>query len=759
MGSDESLNARNEEITAMNEELIAQNEAITAMNEEIASLNQNLTELNDALECRVAERTVQLTAAHQELTVQIEELEQAQATLRHSAKIQDVLREIAEAVLVASSLNELYATMHRLVKQVLPAKNLYISLLDETNGQIVRPYCADESNSVPLARPVGKGLTEYFMRAGQAVHVTSALFNQLRETGEVDLYFAPVFECIGAPLRDSHEKIFGVITLYLTDEMPPFEAEDFKVLSIVAAQISMAIERKRAEETLTISERRLTRAQSIAHVGDWEIELGSKQVWASAEAFRIYGIEQKSPYLSLQQIQQVVSRKDRPRMDGALKALLENNAKYDVQFSINRVDNGVERILHSMAELERDQDGTPVKIIGVVQDITERKQVEEALVKSKMRRAQEIRRDAELATRVQNALLSAPNPSEYLEITTVYRAFGYVGGDLYFMDWRYGGKLLRGFLVDAIGHGLGTALHTASIHVLLREINERDVPLSDAMRWLNRRVGEYFDAETFAGALGFELDLETRQLRWVCAGIAKTWMATKRRQGVVECPGMCLGIKEEETFDTHLISIEVGDSFYFMTDGLSDQLERCAELPLQHYLDMTGLLEKLSGADDLRDDATAICIHVRSLPQSLVPQDGWPRVIRFNGYGDYQRLKGEVAKILKEVTGLPHSLQEVAVHEALANAMECRDGVPRQHKARLRFNKVGKWFIVRVKSSRMSFAGNAILRRLRSHPEDMFSFGEDASMGRGIPLMLSTSDLMTYNSEGTEVLLAWKLTV
>ena len=53
--------------------------------------------------------------------------------------------------------------------------------------------------------------------------------------------------------------------------------------------------------------------------------------------------------------------------------------------------------------------------------------------------------------------------------------------------------------------------------------------------------------------------------------------------------------------------------------------------------------------------------------------------------------------------------------------------------------------------------GNAILRRLRSQPADMFSFGEDASMGRGIPMMLSISHKMTYNSEGTEVLLAWRL--
>jgi len=64
---------------------------------------------------------------------------------------------------------------------------------------------------------------------------------------------------------------------------------------------------------------------------------------------------------------------------------------------------------------------------------------------------------------------------------------------------------------------------------------------------------------------------------------------------------------------------------------------------------------------------------------------------------------------------------------------------------------------VRVKTSRIGFAGNALLGRLRSHPEEMFAFGEDAWMGRGIPIMLTTTDRMLYNNEGTEVLLTWKL--
>jgi len=378
-------------------------------------------------------------------------------------------------------------------------------------------------------------------------------------------------------------------------------------------------------------------------------------------------------------------------------------------------------------------------------------------VSDEVRREQEISRDAQLATRVQNALLTTAKPSEHLEINTVYHPYSYVGGDLYFMDWRYNGQVLRGYIADATGHGLGTALHTSSMHVLLREVNELDLPLAEQMLWINQRAGQYFDEGTFAGALAFELDLQVRQLRWVCAGIPEIWVATKNYQGVVAKPGMYLGVSDNETFDMHTLPLDEGDSCFFLTDGLAELLTCRKDAPIGDFPAMVDFLQALAEDKTCRDDATAICLNIRSLPQAMVQQDGWPKRLRFNGYGDYQRFKGEIAAVLAEVTGLPHSIQEVAVNEAIGNALECRDGVSRQHRAQVCFTRNGKRLIVRVKTSRIGFAGNALLKRLRAKPEEMFSFGEDVGMGRGIPIMLSTTYRMMYNSEGTELLLAWRL--
>ena len=739
--ANENLHANNDEITVQNIEITAQNQEITAQNEVIESLNENLSGKNEELEQRVTQRTAELAAAYKNLVTRNIELEQSQLALFRNLEMQNILREIAEEMAKTSSLDKLYRTVHRLVGHVFPAENFNISLLDETTGQITTPCCVDETGGIPRKRPPGRYMTEYIIRQKRAIQINEAEFDHLREAGEVDSRFVEFKEWVGAPMIDSQGKVLGVITLLLLSNGQSFRPEEVKFFSIIAAQLSIAIERRQNEEILVENEARYRAVIEQAPEAVLICDPDTGDVIETNSHFtELLGYDlARDGTLNLFEL-----IADEPVNIRAYMSVVSKTGRLPVKRRQFSNKNG------TAVSVERS--ATLVNYLGRSLFVMTLRDVSD-----EVRREEEMLHDAQMAARVQRALLSLPEPSEYLQIDAVYQPFGYVGGDLYFMDWRYDGTLLRGFLVDATGHGLGTALHTASLHVLLREVNERDLPLSDAMRWLNRRAGEYFEKGTFAGALCFELDLQIRELRWVCGGIPKIWVATKSQQGPVECFGMCLGLSADKLFEVHAMPVDVGDSLYFMTAGLAGLLETQADLPLDRYPEMVALLHPLVESAERQDDATAVFIHVRALPQSLVRQDGWPRIIRFNGYGDHQRLKGEVGKILEEVTGKPHSLHEVAVHEALANAMECRDGVARQQKARIRFNKVGTRFIVRVKTSRIGFAGNAILKRLRSHPEEMFSFGEDAAMGRGIPMMLTMSHKMTYNSEGTEVLLAWKL--
>jgi len=134
-----------------------------------------------------------------------------------------------------------------------------------------------------------------------------------------------------------------------------------------------------AEERIRQSEERLKKAQAIAHVGNWEIDLRTRTVWASDEAFRIYGVERVSEEIPLDVVQAAVRPEYRPALDRALRRLLDNEGVYDEEFEITQWSTGNVVYLHSKAEVVRTPDGIPVKVIGVVQDITARKRAELAL--------------------------------------------------------------------------------------------------------------------------------------------------------------------------------------------------------------------------------------------------------------------------------------------------------------------------------------------------------------------------------------------
>ena len=125
-------------------------------------------------------------------------------------------------------------------------------------------------------------------------------------------------------------------------------------------------------QLLTESKNRLKRAQKIAHVGNWELDFETKTVWVSEEAFNLYGLVMQKHELSLEQVQQFVHIEDRSRMDEALERLIKGETEYNVNFRIIRANDSEERHMHSVAEVIYNSLGNPVKILGVIQDVTER---------------------------------------------------------------------------------------------------------------------------------------------------------------------------------------------------------------------------------------------------------------------------------------------------------------------------------------------------------------------------------------------------
>lgn len=133
-----------------------------------------------------------------------------------------------------------------------------------------------------------------------------------------------------------------------------------------------------AKEELQKSEMRLQKAQVIAHVGNWELDLSRGTMWGSDEALRIYGLNQETHEIPFEFARMVPLSEYRAMLDEALDRLLKYNEPYDIEFKLKRENDGEIRWVHSKAELIFETDGEQVKVAGVLQDITDRKYSDEA---------------------------------------------------------------------------------------------------------------------------------------------------------------------------------------------------------------------------------------------------------------------------------------------------------------------------------------------------------------------------------------------
>ncbi len=142
--------------------------------------------------------------------------------------------------------------------------------------------------------------------------------------------------------------------------------------------------RKNIETKLIDSERRLKKAQLMAQVGNWELDVQSNKIWASEQAYRIYGTDPTVSELTLGDVQKYVLSEFRPYLNQALDALIKSGAEYNVEFKIRRKNDGAIRSIHSKAEVYKDSFGNTVKVLGVIQDITDLKVVEASAQESQL---------------------------------------------------------------------------------------------------------------------------------------------------------------------------------------------------------------------------------------------------------------------------------------------------------------------------------------------------------------------------------------
>ncbi len=139
--------------------------------------------------------------------------------------------------------------------------------------------------------------------------------------------------------------------------------------------------RQRAETALIESEAGLLEAQSLAHLGNWNWDMTRDDLSWSDEVFRIFGLTPQQFGPTYAAFLERVHPLDRDWVVAAVEAVVRDGAPYDFDHRIVRPD-GSERYVHENGKVLRDAAGRPFRMVGTVQDITERKKLEEQVRQS-----------------------------------------------------------------------------------------------------------------------------------------------------------------------------------------------------------------------------------------------------------------------------------------------------------------------------------------------------------------------------------------
>ena len=292
---------------------------------------------------------------------------------KRAERLQSALYRITQASSVVEDVGAFYERLHRIVGELMHARNFYVALWDEAARTLAFEYFVDEVDAVPPPVKPGKTLTEYVIRTGEPLLATPEVFAELTGRGEVEEVGAPSVDWLGVPLKRGHQS-YGALVVQSYSESVRFTGEDRDILTFVSQHISAALDRRRAAAALAESEERFRTLAETAPCAIF-IYQGDRFRYVNPAGASItgYGREEFEDLtfwdLVHPDFRDVVRERGLARQKGA-----DVPSRYE--FKIVRRD-GEERWLDFSAGLV-EFGGRPAGL-GIAFDVTERKRAEEQI--------------------------------------------------------------------------------------------------------------------------------------------------------------------------------------------------------------------------------------------------------------------------------------------------------------------------------------------------------------------------------------------
>jgi PAS domain S-box-containing protein/putative nucleotidyltransferase with HDIG domain len=322
--------------------------------------------------------------------IEINERARAEVALRRRAEELASLQETVLEITLPHSLDELLKSIVERAVDLIGASGGGLYLADPELRQVrcvVSYNTQQDYTGIVLA--YGEGAAGYVAQTGQPLLTD----DYSSWWGRADIYEddQPFHAVISTPLLWQGQ-VTGVLHL-LRNISQKFTQEDLNLLTLFANHASVTVEnarlydsiaqelteRKRAEDALQKSEYLLKEAQKIAGMGHYNLDIRQGN-WESSESLnRLFGIDWNYQ-TDIDGWLKIVRPEDRQAMAAYFtNEVVGKRQNFDKEYLITRINDGQERWVHGLGRLEYNERDEPIRMIGTIQDITERKQAERAM--------------------------------------------------------------------------------------------------------------------------------------------------------------------------------------------------------------------------------------------------------------------------------------------------------------------------------------------------------------------------------------------
>ncbi len=290
---------------------------------------------------------------------------------KRAETLQSALFRISEAAHSAQDLLDLFRRVHEIVGELLPARNFFVALYDETIDQLSFPYYIDEYDSTATPRKLDSGtLSGEVIRSGHALLVTPDTQPSLPDALQ-PIVGPESIDWLGVPLIANARAIGALVVQSYSGEVR-YTEHDKSVLQFVSAQVAAAIERKRAEKALRESEERHRMLADNAEDVIWTLDREGRRTYISPSVAKLRG------YTAAEVMQQPVSQAFTPEsashFQRFLDALRAGNHEPSYRREVEQpCKDGSTVWVEISATGMTNADGEFAGVLGVSRDISERK--------------------------------------------------------------------------------------------------------------------------------------------------------------------------------------------------------------------------------------------------------------------------------------------------------------------------------------------------------------------------------------------------